>query len=111
MPASHPALSEAELRGLIRSEVRAAIEDLSGRRGVTPSLIQIVRAGEAVWGDSSLGCPEPGKSYAQVLTPGTWLILSHDQQEFDYRATDSQVLLCTREPREKPLEYRPLKGL
>ena len=29
------------------------------------------------WPDASLGCPEPGMMYAQVLTPGILVVLSY----------------------------------
>lgn len=55
-----------------------------------------VVTGEAVeWSDGSLGCPEMGVLYTQVITPGYHVVISVDGVEYDYRATDAgQVRLC-----------------
>ena len=74
-------------------------------------MIYIVRAEQATWSDSSLGCPEPGMLYAQVLTTGIWLVLFHQGQEFDYRVTDNSGELCTQAQQQEPLERRPLAGI
>ena len=105
------AFSEVELQGLTHTGVKAAIEDLQRREGGDLSLIQVVRAEQVTWRDASLGCPEPGKFYAQVLTPGIWLILSYQGQEADYRIADSRSRLCIQEQGAEPLERRPLEGV
>ncbi len=88
-------LSAAEVHGLTHPGIRSAIADLQQRVGEELDLIQIVLAEQVTWSDSSLGCPEPGLFYAQVLSAGIWLVLSYQGQEFDYRVTDVQVSLCT----------------
>ena len=104
-------LSDPELRGLAHSDLRAAVDDL--RQRVTGDLdqVQIVRAESATWRDASLGCPDPGKMYAQALTGGIWLVLSHRGLDYDYRIADSHATLCTQLDREEPLELRSLPGL
>lgn len=39
---------------------------------------------EKDWSDSSLGCPQPGMVYAQVVTPGFVVILEVDGVEYTY---------------------------
>ena len=104
-------MSEAEIRGLSLGGVRDALRDLAGRLGVSPTAIGLARVDEATWRDASLGCPEPGRAYAQVLTPGLWLMLSHSGQTFDYRLGGGGTVLCDLEQRQEPLERRPLVGL
>ena len=41
---------------------------------------------EVAWSDASLGCPQPGMSYAQVITDGMRIILQAEDALFDYRS-------------------------
>ena len=104
-------LSAAEVQGLTHPGIRSAIADLQQRVGEEPDLIQILRAEQVTWSDSSLGCPAPGMLYAQVLSAGLWLVLSYQGQEFDYRVTDVQGSLCTQTQQQEPLEQQPLAGI
>ena len=74
-------------------------------------LTQIVRMEQVTWRDASLGCPEPGVVYAQVLTPGIWLVVSDRGQEFDFRITDSLAVQCVQRERGAPLDWKPLEGV
>ena len=63
--------------------------------GVDLSAATVVVAEAVEWNDGSLGCPEPGMVYTQVITPGYHVVISADGTEYDYRATDAgQVRLC-----------------
>ena len=104
-------LSAAELSGLNDAGIRAAIEELRQRVEDDTKQVQILRAEKVTWSDSSLGCPEPGMLYTQVLTPGVWLILSHGEEEFDYRIAGSEALLCIQSQRSEPVERQPLGGV
>jgi hypothetical protein len=61
----------------------AIVADLAGR-GVTGTP-ELVSAEAVTWGDGSLGCPEPGKSYTQALEEGLRVIVVVDGVEYDYR--------------------------
>ena len=104
-------LSVAEFQGLVHLGVKAAIGDLLDKKGGDLSLIQIERAEQVTWSDGSLGCPEPGMLYVQVLTLGVWLILSHEGQVFDYRISGSNARLCEQSERRDPLDHEPIVGL
>ncbi len=104
-------LSAAEARGLTHPGIRSAVADLMRRAGEELNLIQIVQAEQVTWSDSSLGCPEPGMLYSQVLSLGIWLVLSYQGLEFDYRVTDIHSLLCTQDQQQEPLSQRPLAGV
>lgn len=43
---------------------------VAGERGVDLAEVRLVTSEAVTWPDSSLGCPEPGQMYLQVLTPG-----------------------------------------
>ncbi|MFO7944584.1 MAG: hypothetical protein R6U51_09845 [Anaerolineales bacterium] len=69
--------------------------DLASRLGVSEDEITVVSAEAKTWSDSSLGCPEEGVAYMQVLTPGYQIILEYDGIQYDYRTGDmGRILLC-----------------
>ena len=84
-------LSRPEVQGLIHLGIKAAMDNLQQRLGDELRSAQIVRIEEAIWRDTSLGCPGPGVVYAQVMTQGIWMVLSHRGQESDYRISNSQA--------------------
>ena len=51
----------------------------------------------ADWPDASLGCPEPGKSYAQVVTPGWNVLIDRLGAEYEFHADrDGRIIVnCT----------------
>ena len=104
-------LSTEEIQGLSHAGIKAAMLDLQQRLGVEVGLTQLVRIHQVTWGDTSLGCREPGKVYLQVLTPGIWLVLAHQGQEYDYRTTNSLAVLCVQAERVEPLDSKPLEGV
>lgn len=78
--------------------VRAAIADLAKQRAVDPSRISPLAVDAVEWPDASLGCPQPGRAYAQVITPGYRVTLGLDGQSFVYHTnrSGSAVILCQR---------------
>lgn len=65
--------------------------------------IDVVQQQRVDWPDSSLGCPQPGFAYLQVITPGYKIILQTPEEIFEYH-TDmgSTILLCRTQKREQP---------
>lgn len=53
--------------------VDAILGDAGARPGADAANVQLLNAQPVAWPDRSLGCPEPGRVYAQVMTPG-WLV-------------------------------------
>ena len=48
----------------------------------------------ASWEDASLGCPEPGVAYAQVVTAGWVIRLRHGGREYQYHADAERAVPC-----------------
>ena len=72
-----------------------AREDLAGRLGISPNQIALLSYEEVVWPDASLGCPQPGMAYIQVLQDGALIRLSVEGQVYDYHSGGNQgVFLC-----------------
>ena len=44
--------------------------------------------------DSSLGCPQPGMSYLQVITPGYRVVVEADGRRFDVRVAGTRGRIC-----------------
>ena len=77
--------------------VQAAKKELARRLNVRPESIVLVGPVESVtWPDASLGCPEPGMMYAQVLTPGYRFKLESGGKPYDYHTGKGVVKLCER---------------
>lgn len=64
------------------------LEDASDRSGVPAAEIEVVSIEPMTFNDASLGCPEPGKMYAQVITPGFVVLLQTGEAQLDYRVAE-----------------------
>lgn len=61
-------------------------KDLAQRLSVSVGDISLIEAKAVVWPNASLGCPQPGMFYAEVLTPGYLILLSFGGIEYEYHA-------------------------
>lgn len=77
-----------------RLVVELAKEDLARRLEVSVSEISVISVEAVDWPDTSLGCPEPGMAYAQVITPGYLIVLEAKGQAYEYHSGGEQLLLC-----------------
>lgn len=71
-----------------------ARQELAGKLGISPARIQVVKAESVFWPDTSLGCPQPGMMYAQVITPGYQFVLEYEGKQYDYHAGRGHLILC-----------------
>jgi hypothetical protein len=74
--------------------VRVARETLRVRLSVPDSRINLMDVRPARWSDASLGCPEKGHVYAQVLTEGYTVHLRVDDRTFDVRVAGGRAVIC-----------------
>ena len=58
--------------------------------------IEVIYVEPVEWPDTALGCPGPGRSYAQVITPGYRVVLRvrHRQYELHTDESGKRVVLC-----------------
>jgi hypothetical protein len=86
----------------VTGEVPAALleelrQDLATR--VADDAVLLRRAEAVDWPDGSLGCPEPGMYYLQVVTPGYHVVFEVEGKSWDYRATEAGMFwLCETPP-------------
>jgi len=75
--------------------VKLAADDLTQRLSLAPGAIQLVSVEAVEWSDASLGCPQPGMMYAQVITPGYLLVMEAGGEQYTYHTDmDRFVVLC-----------------
>lgn len=81
--------------GLSRDEyVAKAKETLAGKLNITVSEINLVSIEEVRFGDTSLGCPQSGRFYSQVITPGYKIVLLTQNNNYTYNAGVNKVINC-----------------
>lgn len=105
LPLPVPMPPEVDLPDTLLQPIYA---DVIERSGASLDQIQVVRAEAVVWPDPSLGCPQPGMAYPQVLVEGYWVILEVDGTQYDYRGSGvGQFILCELPPRDR---FEPVPG-
>ena len=77
-------LTAACAQGNLPAPVMAAVADLAARVGVAQDTITVASIEEVTWPDASLGNPQPGNMYAQVLTPGYRVFLMAAGERYEY---------------------------
>ena len=79
----------------VATQVTKAREDLAQKKNLTADQIRLVRVEPTVFNDSSMGCPEPGQMYMQVLTPGWIIELQAQGTSYEYHAgRGERVVRC-----------------
>jgi len=91
MASPHPSVS-------IPSEAQQAIAqaraDAASRTGIEADSWRAVEVTTREWPDAGLGCPEPGKLYAQVLTPGYAITLEARSRRLVYHSGAGRIVYC-----------------
>jgi glucose/arabinose dehydrogenase len=99
------AISPAPTRGatsLPRLSIPAEFQEIIGRARqdlakhlqLAEGEINTVSVEAVEWPDASLGCPQPGMMYAQVVTPGSLIVLKAAGRRYEYHTSASHLLLC-----------------
>ena len=71
--------------------VDLAKKDLSGRLSIPIEEIKLVKEEAVDWPDSSLGYPEKGMMYAQVITPGFRILLNAQDKIYEYHSDYKRI--------------------
>ena len=76
-----------------QAAIDAALRDATTRLGGVAASVE--RAEQREWGDSSLGCPQPGSFYAQVITPGYLIVVAGGAKRLEYHTdTRGRAVMC-----------------
>ena len=85
-----------------------AMQDLGSILGLEQEEIEVMQANYVTWRDSSLGCPQPGYQYTQVLTNGSRIRLRANKQIYQYHSGGNRPpILCKNPSKTEPLPYAP----
>ena len=71
---------------ILEIAIKKAREDLAQRLSIPSDQIIIIEARPVTWSDSSLGCPQPGMAYADVLTPGYLIMFEYAKNRYEYHS-------------------------
>jgi hypothetical protein len=85
---------QAPAYGEAQSLVERAIADLQAQLGVSEQDVTVGQVVETEFPDASLGVPEPGKMYAQVITPGYVIQLTVNGESYEYHGAGDRVVLA-----------------
>jgi hypothetical protein len=83
-----------KLGPIMEDLVEQAKDDLSQRMGIGLESIMVLSAEKVQWRDSSLGCPEPGRAYLTVITPGALIRLEANGQVYEYHTDRNKAVYC-----------------
>jgi hypothetical protein len=94
-PQPTPGTPEARLPSGAQQVVQIAIEELARELDLTPGEISVLSVETVEWPDTSLGCPEQGMMYAQVITPGYRVVLQAEGQVYEcHTDRDDRIAPC-----------------
>jgi hypothetical protein len=87
--------AQSASNGAPAGPVQNAIAAAAAKLGAATDSLKLIYASQRDWPDSSLGCPEPGKFYAQVITPGWIVLIGGSGEVLEYHTDANQnVVLC-----------------
>ena len=89
-----PVLPSEEISGEVQPLVAMAKTDLAKRLDVSPTEIEVDMVKLVEFSDTSLGIPEPGTMYAQVIIPGYIIRLTVDGTQYEYHAGNNRVVFA-----------------
>jgi hypothetical protein len=87
--------AQSASNGAPAAPVQNAVAAAAAKLGAATDSLKLIYANQRDWPDTSLGCPEPGKFYAQVITPGWLVLIGGSSQVLEYHTDANQnVVLC-----------------
>ncbi|MCB0165250.1 MAG: hypothetical protein KDI79_13550 [Anaerolineae bacterium] len=101
-----PTIEESTVNSLVETmnpvpgsekALAAAINDLAPQINVALDQITLVSIEAREWSDASLGCPQEGFMYAQVITLGYLIVLQADGVEYQYHTNQSDTAILCKE--------------
>ena len=84
-----PAGEPVNAASIPRAVRRAVVMDAAKRFNVAESAVVLSRAEQVTWSDGSLGCPQPGLKYTQMLVAGYRVVATTTAGALTYH-TDSR---------------------
>jgi hypothetical protein len=85
--ATNAAKSNMTATGGLQAQVDWALRDAAQRTRLDISQLRLALAEAVTWSDGGLGCPEPGREYAQVLVSGYRIRISAGSETLEYHGS------------------------
>ncbi len=90
-----PAGEPVTTASMPRDVRRAVVADAARRFKVPENAVVLTRAERLTWSDGSLGCPEPGRFYTQMLVEGYRVVARTSAGELTYHTdTRGNAMTC-----------------
>jgi hypothetical protein len=70
-----------------------ARQKLAEELEISVDQIKVVTADPTYWSDTSLGCPQPGMTYSQIVTPGYRVTLVVGNTLYTYHTDTKQTVV------------------
>jgi hypothetical protein len=84
-----------DMRDPLARLVEQARQILAERISVADGEVSVTSTEDVAWSDSSLGCPDPERMYAQVITPGYRIVLEAGGETYTFHASEQgELVLC-----------------
>ena len=80
----------------------AATHAASKYLNLPPEQFSVQNARAVDWPDSSLGCPQPGMMYLQVITPGFKVMLKAGEEIYPVHVGGTRAVVCARTAGDSP---------
>jgi hypothetical protein len=94
-PADAPGGVAAERPAKVASGPEAiALSTVAAETGLAPDQFNVISSEAVNFSDASLGCPQPGMAYPQVITPGYRVLVESGGQSFDVRVSGNRGRIC-----------------
>lgn len=87
-PTPEPSLATAKAAALLVSTL-----------GIPAAEVSFESVKPMQWPNTAIGCPEPGRAYAEVIVPGWMIILRHDAKLYEYHADREGEDVVTCDPK------------
>ena len=84
----------ADLSARDRDLAALAVETLAAHLNVPSDTIRVDSVRTVEWRDSSIGCPQPGQAYLQVITPGHRITLRVDSSFHFVHEANGKAFVC-----------------
>ena len=92
----------------LQPKVDAALQDAARRTQLDAAQLRVTVAEAVTWPDGGLGCPEPGRQYAQVLVSGYRIVIAAGAKTLHYHGSlRGQPFLCPAERVQPPAGADP----
>ena len=97
-PSREPSASTGPIVDIAPSILDPVVADAASRAGVTPDQVVVVSAETKTYPDGSLGCPQPGMAYTQMIVDGWKIVAEANGVSYDYRGSGANFRLCSQTP-------------